>query len=443
LLSQTTQRRLLAVKTRSTPATGVNPLNDKSVHSVERAGGWICCQLGARDHYCVPRGLHGRGLLEALITEAWVPPTSVFAWLLGELGERLRERYDASLADAEILHFSAAIAAFETRTRLMNSRNIWDRIIARNNWFQTQAVQALRHHCKKKSGQVLFAYSYAAREILLAARELGCFTILGQIDPGPAEQRIVADVCLRRGNKMARGHLIPESYWDAWREECDLCHAIVVNSSWTRAALMGEGVPAEKIRIVPLGYDPPDQASRCTRVYPRSFCAARPLRVLFLGSLIPRKGIYEMLEATTLLRSAPVEFRFVGASGVESCVSWAEYPNLYRTGPIARKSVQQRYRNADVFILPTHSDGFGMTQLEAMAWGLPVIASKNCGEVVCHGTNGLLIPTVTAENIAEAVSWCVSNAGALDQMSRCAAHTSKKFRTHRVVNQLLQCTEVL
>ena len=128
-------------------------------------------------------------------------------------------------------------------------------------------------------------------------------------------------------------------------------------------------MPGEKIHVVPLAYDPPEQASRFKRVYPKSFTTARPLRVLFLGSLIPRKGIHEMLEAATLLSCAPVEFWFVGA-GVRPPVH-AESPHVRWIGPVARERVHEFYRDADVFILPTHSDGFGLTQLEAMAWGAP------------------------------------------------------------------------
>jgi glycosyltransferase involved in cell wall biosynthesis len=405
---------------------------------------WICCQLGARDHYSVPRGLHRRGLLEGLITEAWVPPTSALARIPGEFGERLRQRYDIALADANVLHCSASIVGFEARASLAKSRNIWDPIIARNNWFQSQAVhrlKALRRSSDQTSGQVVFAYSYAAREILRTARELGCTTILGQIDPGPAEERIVAEVCRRNGNPMANWQRVPVSYWEAWREECDLCHSIVVNSPWARRALIGEGVPAEKIHIVPVAYDPPNPTSPFTRVYPKSFGPARPLRVLFLGSLVPRKGIHEMLKAITLVRTAPVEFWFVGASGLEIPIQSIENPRVHWTGPVARKRVHNFYRDADVFIFPTHSDGFGQTQLEAMTWGLPVIASSNCGEVVRHEFNGLVLPAVTAEAIAETINWCLNNAEALDGMSHCATLTCYKFRTDHLVRQLLECAE--
>jgi glycosyltransferase involved in cell wall biosynthesis len=66
-----------------------------------------------------------------------------------------------------------------------------------------------------------------------------------------------------------------------------------------------------------------------------------------------------------------------------------------------RDKVERYYRDADVFILPTLSDGFGLTQLEAQAWKLPVIASRYCGEVVCDGVNGIVIEGISGQSIAD------------------------------------------
>lgn len=51
-------------------------------------------------------------------------------------------------------------------------------------------------------------------------------------------------------------------------------------------------------------------------------------------------------------------------------------------------------------MFPSHSDGFGLTQLESQSWKLPVIASRNCGEVVQDGVNGLVLTEVSGEKIA-------------------------------------------
>jgi glycosyltransferase involved in cell wall biosynthesis len=86
-------------------------------------------------------------------------------------------------------------------------------------------------------------------------------------------------------------------------------------------------------------------------------------------------------------------------------------------GPVARNKVQNYYEQADVFILPTLSDGFALSQLEALAHRLPVIASRQCGEVVIDRVNGLLLGEPTGAAIEEALRSCLHNPGQLAQFS--------------------------
>jgi glycosyltransferase involved in cell wall biosynthesis len=72
-------------------------------------------------------------------------------------------------------------------------------------------------------------------------------------------------------------------------------------------------------------------------------------------------------------------------------------------GRASRDRIGFWYRNADLFVLPTISDGFGLTQLEAMAYGLPVIATTNCGDVVSHGIDGMIVQSRNAIELAEAI----------------------------------------
>ena len=72
-----------------------------------------------------------------------------------------------------------------------------------------------------------------------------------------------------------------------------------------------------------------------------------------------------------------------------------------------RVTVESYYCDADVFILPTLSDGFGLTQLEAQAWKLPVIASRYCGDVVRDGFNGVVLEEVSARAIADVLVRCL------------------------------------
>jgi glycosyltransferase involved in cell wall biosynthesis len=85
------------------------------------------------------------------------------------------------------------------------------------------------------------------------------------------------------------------------------------------------------------------------------------------------------------------------------------------------------YRNADVFVLPTLSDGFAITQIEAMAHGLPVIATGNCGQVVRHEVDGLSVPAMNAERLAEAIAWFCDHRNQLEAFSAKALERSREF----------------
>ena len=81
------------------------------------SGRWICCQIGAREHYAIPRALHGAGVLDAFITDAWQPP-GASGVLPGAAGKRFRERFHPDLADARVASFNSQLVRFELGQRL-------------------------------------------------------------------------------------------------------------------------------------------------------------------------------------------------------------------------------------------------------------------------------------------------------------------------------------
>ena len=88
------------------------------------------------------------------------------------------------------------------------------------------------------------------------------------------------------------------------------------------------------------------------------------------------------------MRDEPVRWCFVGPGDMEFPNDLQGSPRIHWSGPVSRDATRQLYGDADLFLLPTLSDGFALTQLEAQAAGLPVIASKFCGDVVRDGVNG-------------------------------------------------------
>ena len=95
------------------------------------------------------------------------------------------------------------------------------------------------------------------------------------------------------------------------------------------------------------------------------------------------------------MREAVEEFWFVGALEVPIPAELRDHPHVHWIGHVRRSETSKFYRNSDVFVFPTFSDGFGLTQLEAQAWKLPIIATKYCGDVVEDGRNGWLLTEPT------------------------------------------------
>jgi glycosyltransferase involved in cell wall biosynthesis len=356
---------------------------------------WICCQIGAREHYAVARALQRQHALRLLITDAWVRPGNP----LGRLSAGLKARYHKDLECTDVYGPAVRSIAFELRARYLE-RNGWPLVMARNRWFQGVAMTKLSRIDVGKGAPVLMSYSYAAGDLFDFARRRGWRTVLCQIDPGPREEEIVRKLHDAASGQGSTWQGAPKSYWLEWRRECALADRIVVNSSWSREALVSEGIPGDKIKIVPLAYERPSGNDDFRRRYPASFNMDRPLRVLFLGQINLRKGIAPILDAVRLLGKEPVEFTFVGPRQISIPEDLLNNSRVRWLGPAPRQSTDKFYRHADVFLFPTFSDGFGLTQLEAQAWKLPMITSAFCGEVVQHGENGWVVSEITPSSIA-------------------------------------------
>jgi glycosyltransferase involved in cell wall biosynthesis len=382
---------------------------------------WICCQLGAREHYAIPRSLHQHNQLAHLITDAWVPPASPIARLPLNSLQPLRDRHHSDLAQAPVQSFTPQLIAFEAQQRFRKTGG-WPRILDRNRWFQRRAVSALRQIARKGSDRpILFTYSYAALELFRYAKTQGWYCILGQIDPGPVEEEIVLKEQSKYPGYQPNWETAPQSYWANWREECELADRILVNSSWASSALQQAGIDNHKLRVVPLAYQTPAAAQSFTRQYPEQFSSDRPLRVLFLGQIILRKGLMPLLEAAKLLHDQPIEFWMVGASNLNLPEAITNLKNIWWMGPVPRSGTASCYQQADVFLFPTLSDGFGLTQLEAQAWQLPIIASGRCGDVVKDQINGVTLTHVSGEAIADVLRFCLKEPQRLQQWSeRCS-----------------------
>src|SRR4030095_5436517 len=110
---------------------------------------WICCQLGSREHYAIPRALSSGRFLGCLLTDAWVPPSSFLAKISAG---SLADRFHNELSDARVIAFNSSAILFEMLARARRLAE-WETIIARNQWFQRKVVAALKSELSTLSSQ--------------------------------------------------------------------------------------------------------------------------------------------------------------------------------------------------------------------------------------------------------------------------------------------------
>jgi starch synthase len=205
-----------------------------------------------------------------------------------------------------------------------------------------------------------------------------------------------------------------------WKdEEIRLADFVIVPSSHVRNTLSGI-VPDERIRVISYGAPP---------VQPRKITlrdANRPLRVLFVGALIQRKGISYLLDAIEKLGSK-VELTLVGKRFRpnrrvdEACGRSRWFESL------THKQVLEVMQESDVLVLPSLTEGCALVVLEALSCGLPVIVTPNTGsmEFVRDGREGFVVPLCDAAAIAARLQTLIDYQDLLVEMSREAQATAE------------------
>jgi glycosyltransferase involved in cell wall biosynthesis len=227
---------------------------------------------------------------------------------------------------------------------------------------------------------------------------------------------------------------VPEQYWNRLRAEWKLADLILVNSRWSKEALLTQGVEPDKIEVLPLAYEvnPP--------IPPPAFrpSAPGPLIVLWLGQVCIRKGIQYLVEAARILRGMNVRFIVAGPIEIARNAINAAPDNIEWAGPVVRDDVSRLYQRASLFVLPTISDGFAITQLEAMAHGVPVIATTHCGEVVMDGLTGYLTPACNGQALAAAIQRFIDDRDLSGKMREACLQRAKEFNMDVYANRLLE-----
>lgn len=229
----------------------------------------------------------------------------------------------------------------------------------------------------------------AHRRGAVAVLEAASAHVLTQIELLRAEQD-------RYGGGLDRVVLAPRVI-ERTLAEYDEADHIIANSEFARASFVAHGMAPSKVTAIRYAID----RAAIAPAAPRREHAAP--RILFVGGVVLRKGIPSLLEAFRRI-DAPATLRLVGAPQPALIARCGGLPPRaevagVRSGP----ALAAEYESADIFVLPSIEDGFGLVVLEAMLAGLPVVVSDHAGaaEAVRDGHDGYVVPAGDADALAD------------------------------------------
>lgn len=314
--------------------------------------------------------------------------------------KRLVGRKHEDLTEAEVYGFNTSTFLESLTNKIRPLPDSYSNFLRIGGRFGRRVRARLEKRREQRwENTIFFGYDTGFLETARWVKERGAKCVVCQMDPSSVEVDLVKLEEQKWRGWAKAPLLVPEEYFTWRKTEWALADIVMVNSAWTRDALVKLGVPFDKIAIIPLAYE----VENLSEDPPPIRSESEPLRVLFLGQANLRKGIPYLLEAAAQLRGEPVQIDIVGPIGISDRHVVSAPPNVRFHGAAPRSLTREFYEMADIFVLPTISDGFALTQLEAMSHGLPVIVTPNCGEVVRDGIDGLIIPPANATALANAI----------------------------------------
>jgi len=210
--------------------------------------------------------------------------------------------------------------------------------------------------------------------------------------------------------------------------ECELASTILVGSNFARDSFVTEGIPVEKLKVIPYGADlslfnlPTDRRKGDSRGGKEKF------RILYVGSITQRKGISYLLRAYKHFAGSGTRLTLVGSlpTDVSAFTSWRD---LFTHVPhVPQKLLPAQYAQADVFAFPALIEGMGLVVLEAMASGLPVITTPNGpGDIVRDGVDGFVVPIRDVNAIVDKLEYLRTHPEQRFQMGKNARKRAHEY----------------
>lgn len=377
----------------------------------------VAVSVGGRFHaFDLARELHRRGCLEKLLTSyprgravrAGVPREKVVSLPAKELIFQLWRRLPETLRQRVRPHYFVS------------------------ELFDRQAQRRL-NPC-----DILIGWSGFSLKTLRRAKEFGAKTILER-----GSSHILTQTSLLREEYLAQGLepvLAHPGIVAKELQEYREADYISVPSSFARQSFLDQGIPANKLLVVPYGAD--------LGQFRPGPGGGKTFRAVFAGRICLRKGVHYLLKAFTELNLPAAELVLAGEVDGEMKPFLSRYRSGVRwLGKLSREELAQVFRESSVLVMPSIEEGLALVQVQALAAGLPLICTPNSGgaDLIEPGVQGYIVPVRDEASLQNRLLELYRDRDKLRRMGRWAAERAKESWTWEAYgNKVLQnCRKIL
>ncbi|MEQ1895764.1 MAG: glycosyltransferase family 4 protein [Vicinamibacterales bacterium] len=310
--------------------------------------------------------------------------------------------------------------------RLLSGQRVEERLAYEaNDWL----MRTMRKECRRPSVTAVHAYEDCSLWQFEEAkrRDLACIYDM-PIGYYPAWEEINANLVRAYSDWLPPGELASSHYVRPVqkRKEMALADLVLAPTDFVRRSV--HRFVDKEVKLAPYGVDLDfwqPAASKPT---------TGQLRFIYAGQCSLRKGIPVLLQAWLAAGLKDAELELVGPWRLAGGRQHLLPPGVRLIGPLSRAALRSRYRSAGVFVFPSFFEGFGLVLLEAMACGLPAVATNaTAGPDVLSEESGHVIPAGDVEALVESLRWFSRNRDRLPEMARAARaaaelHSWKSYR---------------
>lgn len=229
------------------------------------------------------------------------------------------------------------------------------------------------------------------------------------------------------------GTTLRPNHWQGRRRrrEYDSADVIRVMSHHAQNTFLARGFDPRRVVVV----HPPVETDQ----FPVAGFQHTRFRVTFIGRLEIGKAFHHAIDAFLQAKLPDSELILWGGSGSREVARYLRekvegQPNIHvRPVPIRTAGFQEVFGKSHVVVHPSVADGFGYVVAEAMAAGVPVIASDTTGgsDWIKNGVNGFVVPVGNIEALRERIVWCHQNASRLPAMGKAARQTASEHNLEK------------